>query len=63
MHKLCFQLYESEEAHELSKMNCSMRRLGMPDEIGGIAAFLASDDASYITGETIIASGGTNSRL
>jgi len=40
-----------------------MRRLGMPDEIAGLAAFLASDDASYITGETIIVSGGTNSRL
>lgn len=56
-------LYESEEAHELAKMNCSMGRLGMPDEIAGTAAFLASDDASYITGETIIVSGGTNSRM
>ncbi|XP_011691526.1 PREDICTED: dehydrogenase/reductase SDR family member 4 [Wasmannia auropunctata] len=56
-------LYETEEAHEITKMNCSMQRLGMPDEIAGVAAFLASDDASYMTGETIIVSGGTNSRL
>lgn len=38
-------------------------RLGESDEVAGVAAFLASDDASYITGETIVASGGMPSRL
>lgn len=33
-------------------------RIGMPDEIAGIAAFLASEDASYITGQCIYADGG-----
>lgn len=33
-------------------------RIGDPAEIAAIAAFLASDDASYITGETIYADGG-----
>jgi glucose 1-dehydrogenase len=33
-------------------------RIGKPEEIASIASFLASDDASYITGETIFADGG-----
>ncbi len=40
------------------KENCSMRRLAEPDEIAAIYAFLASDDASYVNGTTIEASGG-----
>jgi glucose 1-dehydrogenase len=33
-------------------------RIGEPEEIAAIAAFLASDEASYITGQTIFADGG-----
>ena len=33
-------------------------RVGQPDEIGDIAVFLASTDARWLTGETLLASGG-----
>jgi glucose 1-dehydrogenase len=33
-------------------------RVGEPSEVAAIAAFLASDDASYVTGETIYVDGG-----
>jgi 2-hydroxycyclohexanecarboxyl-CoA dehydrogenase len=35
-----------------------MRRLGTPDEVAAVIAFLASDDASYMTGQTLGVSGG-----
>ncbi|XP_043491399.1 dehydrogenase/reductase SDR family member 4 isoform X2 [Polistes fuscatus] len=56
-------LYQSETARQISLNMIPFGRLGKPDEISSIAAFLASEDASYITGETIVASGGMQSRL
>ena len=35
-------------------------RLGQPDDIARVAVFLASDDAAWITGERLTASGGLN---
>jgi len=35
-----------------------MRRLGRPDDYPGLVAFLLSDDAAFITGQTISVSGG-----
>ena len=40
-----------------------LKRVGTVDEIAGVFAFLGSNDAGYITGETIVAAGGTQSRL
>ena len=36
----------------------ALQRIGNPDEIAKVALFLASDDASFITGTEIIADGG-----
>jgi 2-hydroxycyclohexanecarboxyl-CoA dehydrogenase len=35
-----------------------MKRLGMPEEIASAVAFLASEDANFITGQTLSVSGG-----
>jgi acetoacetyl-CoA reductase len=35
-----------------------MQRLGKPEEIAAVAAFIASDDAAFITGADFSANGG-----
>ena len=40
------------------KRGIPMKRLGRPDDIAGAVAFLASDDAGFITGQTLSVSGG-----
>jgi len=36
-----------------------MKRIGMPDEIAGVAVMLASEAGSYINGQNIVVDGGT----
>lgn len=40
-----------------------MRRLGLPEEIAGVAVFLASDDASYVSGQAIVVDGAMTAAL
>jgi NAD(P)-dependent dehydrogenase (short-subunit alcohol dehydrogenase family) len=51
-------LWEDEKAVKARNAVTPLRRIGEPDEIGGIAAFLASKAASFITGQAIVADGG-----
>ena len=55
---MVMQLISSDDARRTVMSRTPMGRLGKPEEIAAIAAFLASDEASYITGETINADGG-----
>jgi glucose 1-dehydrogenase len=47
-----------DDARRMILSRTPLGRAGEPAEIAAIAAFLASNDASYITGETIYADGG-----
>ena len=47
-----------EEIRENAKKQIALGRFGRPEEIAGVVSFLASDAASYISGQTIIADGG-----
>lgn len=40
--------------------NTAIGRYGLPDDIAGAVAFLASDDASFITGHTLLVDGGAH---
>lgn len=61
---------ETEGAHSLGIFGTEMEktmiaatplgRFGQPDDIASVVAFLASDDAAWLTGERIRASGGLN---
>lgn len=48
----------SDDLKEGAKKQIALGRFGKPEEIAGVVAFLASDDASFITGQTIVADGG-----
>lgn len=50
-------LWEPNE--ELLAKRLPTRRLGLPEDIAGTAVFLASDLASWITGQTIVVDGGS----
>ncbi|XP_071785454.1 dehydrogenase/reductase SDR family member 4-like [Asterias amurensis] len=56
-------LWTNEAALEQTLVTSAIKRAGEPDECAGTVAFLSSDDASYITGENILITGGGQSRL
>jgi 3-oxoacyl-[acyl-carrier protein] reductase len=49
-------LYEGREAEVAAAY--PLGRLGVPEDVAGAVAFLASDDAAWITGQTLVVDGG-----
>ncbi|GAA2340747.1 MULTISPECIES: SDR family oxidoreductase [Streptomyces] len=54
--KFAAALYEGRE--EEAAAAYPLGRLGVPEDIGGVAAFLTSDHAAWITGQTLVVDGG-----
>ncbi|XP_041378687.1 dehydrogenase/reductase SDR family member 4-like [Gigantopelta aegis] len=61
--KFSSALWQNEAAAAEFVNQIPIKRLGEPDDCSGAVSFLSSDDAKYMTGETIVVSGGMKSRL
>ncbi|XP_036700420.1 dehydrogenase/reductase SDR family member 4 isoform X1 [Balaenoptera musculus] len=57
------QLWDDQARLESLKATMQIKRIGKPEDCAGIVSFLCSEDASYITGETVVVAGGMPSRL
>ncbi|MDF2234716.1 SDR family oxidoreductase [Albimonas sp. CAU 1670] len=51
-------LWEDPERLERIENKTPLRRIGQPDDIAGVAHFLAADASAYVTGQLIVADGG-----
>jgi NAD(P)-dependent dehydrogenase (short-subunit alcohol dehydrogenase family) len=52
-------LWDNPQTLERTLAKTPLRRIGQPEDIAGAAVFLASDQASFITGQVVVVDGGT----
>jgi 2-hydroxycyclohexanecarboxyl-CoA dehydrogenase len=53
-----FESFGGPKLREALTKAIPFRRLGQPADVGSVVAFLASDEASFVTGQTVSVSGG-----
>ncbi len=63
MTKKVFDYAEANDKTDKLGSRCELRRYGRPEELAAAIAFLASDDASFITGQALAVDGGNTSSL
>lgn len=51
-------LWENETIRREQEAKASLKRIGEPDDIGGVAVFLASKAGAFVSGQVVIADGG-----
>lgn len=52
------ELWKNPTTLQAVEEGTPVRRIGVPDDIGGVAVFLASRAAAYVTGQTLVVDGG-----
>ena len=50
--------WKNEEVMRQLRATQPIQRIGQPEEVAGLALYLASDDAAYVTGQTFVVDGG-----
>ncbi|MEM6347941.1 MAG: SDR family oxidoreductase [Bacteroidota bacterium] len=56
--KLSAMIWQNEQMHERLVSRTPLRRMAMPDDMAGLAVFLASEASNFCTGEVIVNDGG-----